>query len=83
MRDNQLILLISQDVIFKPFFVSRLIKYLKNNDIKDFCVNSPIVGDAVRTLYDKYLQNKNIKLSREILNLISQLLLWKNIRYVF
>ena len=31
---------------------------LKNNDIKDFCVNSPIVGDAVRTLYDKYLQNK-------------------------
>ena len=31
---------------------------LKNNDIKDFCVNSPIVGDAVRTLYDKYLLNK-------------------------
>ena len=31
---------------------------LKNNDIKDFCMNSPIVGDAVRTLYDKYLQNK-------------------------
>ena len=31
---------------------------LKNNDVKDFCVNSPIVGDAVRTLYDKYLQNK-------------------------
>ena len=31
---------------------------LKNNDIKDFCVNSPIVGDAVRTLYDKYTQNK-------------------------
>ena len=31
---------------------------LKNNDIKDFCLNSPIVGDAVRTLYDKYLQNK-------------------------
>ena len=31
---------------------------LKNNDIKDFCVNSPIVGDAIRTLYDKYLQNK-------------------------
>ena len=31
---------------------------LKNNDIKDFCINSPIVGDAVRTLYDKYLQNK-------------------------
>ena len=31
---------------------------LKNNDIKDFCVNTPIVGDAVRTLYDKYLQNK-------------------------
>ncbi len=31
---------------------------LKNNDIKDFCVNSPVVGDAVRTLYDKYIQNK-------------------------
>ena len=31
---------------------------LKNIDIKDFCVNSPIVGDAVRTLYDKYSQNK-------------------------
>ncbi len=31
---------------------------LKNNDIKDFSINSPIVGDAVRTLYDKYLQNK-------------------------
>ena len=31
---------------------------LKNIDIKDFCVNSPIVGDAVRTLYDKYIQNK-------------------------
>ena len=34
MREYQLILLISQDVIFKPFFVSKLIKYLKNNDIK-------------------------------------------------
>jgi Predicted transcription factor, homolog of eukaryotic MBF1 len=31
---------------------------LKNNDIKDFSINSPIVGDAVRTLYDKYMQNK-------------------------
>ena len=31
---------------------------LKNNDIKDFSINSPIVGDAVRTLYDKYIQNK-------------------------
>ena len=30
----------------------------RNNDIKDFCVNAPIVGDAVRTLYDKYTQNK-------------------------
>ncbi|MDC0651836.1 short-chain fatty acyl-CoA regulator family protein [Alphaproteobacteria bacterium] len=31
---------------------------LKNNDIKDFSMNSPIVGDAIRTLYDKYIQNK-------------------------
>ena len=31
---------------------------LKNNDIKDFSINSPIVGDAVRALYDKYIQNK-------------------------
>ena len=31
---------------------------LKNNDIKDFSINSPIVGDAIRTLYDKYTQNK-------------------------
>ena len=31
---------------------------LKNIDIKDFSMNSPIVGDAVRSLYKKYLQNK-------------------------
>ena len=31
---------------------------LKNNDVKDFAMNSPIVGDAVRTLYDKYSQNR-------------------------
>ena len=31
---------------------------LKNNDIKDFSMDSPIVGEAVRTLYDKYIQNK-------------------------
>ncbi len=31
---------------------------LKNTDIKDFSINNPIVGDAVRSLYDKYMQNK-------------------------
>ena len=31
---------------------------LKNNDIKDFSMNSPIVGDAIRTLYDKYKKKK-------------------------
>ena len=31
---------------------------LKNVDIKDFSMNSPLVGEAVRTLYHKYLQNK-------------------------
>ena len=31
---------------------------LKNIDIKDFSMNSPVVGEAVRTLYHKYLQNK-------------------------
>ena len=31
---------------------------LKNIDIKDFSMNSPIVGEAVRSLYKKYLQNK-------------------------
>ena len=31
---------------------------LKNYDVKEFAMNSPIVGDAVRTLYDKYTQNK-------------------------
>ena len=31
---------------------------LKNVDIKDFSMNSPVVGEAVRTLYHKYLQNK-------------------------
>ena len=29
---------------------------LKNNDVKDFAMNSPFVGDAIRTLYDKYSQ---------------------------
>ena len=31
---------------------------LKNIDVKEFSMNSPIVGDAVRSLYQKYLQNK-------------------------
>ena len=31
---------------------------LKNIDVKEFAMNSPIVGDAVRTLYQKYLQNR-------------------------
>ena len=31
---------------------------LKNSDIKDFSINNPVVGDAVRSLYDKYMQNK-------------------------
>ena len=31
---------------------------LKNFDIKDFSMNSPIVGEAVRSLYKKYIQNK-------------------------
>ena len=31
---------------------------LKNNDIKEFSINTPIVADAVRSLYDKYIQNK-------------------------
>ena len=31
---------------------------LKNMDIKDFSMNSPIVGDAVRSLYKRYVQNR-------------------------
>ncbi len=31
---------------------------LRSNDIKDFAINSPLVGDAIRTLYDKFTQNK-------------------------
>ena len=31
---------------------------LKNIDIKDFSMNSPIVGDAVRSLYKVYSQNR-------------------------
>ena len=31
---------------------------LKNIDIKEFSMNSPVVGEAVRSLYNKYLQNK-------------------------
>ena len=31
---------------------------LKNIDIKEFSMNSPVVGEAVRSLYQKYLQNK-------------------------
>ncbi len=31
---------------------------LKNIDIKEFSMNSPVVGEAVRSLYKKYLQNK-------------------------
>ncbi len=31
---------------------------LKNIDIKEFSMTSPVVGDAVRSLYNSYLQNK-------------------------
>jgi len=31
---------------------------LKKNDIKEFSINNPVVGDAVRSLYDKFNQNK-------------------------
>ena len=31
---------------------------LRSNDIRDFALNSSLVGDAVRGLYDKYQQNK-------------------------
>ncbi|PPR26746.1 MAG: hypothetical protein CFH34_00768, partial [Alphaproteobacteria bacterium MarineAlpha9_Bin4] len=31
---------------------------LKNIDVKEFSMNSPIIGDAVRSLYKKYLQNR-------------------------
>jgi len=34
-----------------------------NDDIKELTINSPKIGDAVRTLYDKYIQNrKNLAL---------------------
>lgn len=31
---------------------------LKKNDIKEFSINNPVVGNAVRSLYDKFNQNK-------------------------
>ncbi len=31
---------------------------LRSNDIKDFALNSSLVGDAVRSLYDKFQKNK-------------------------
>ena len=37
---------------------------LKNSDIKDFSINNPVVGDAVRSLYDKYMQNKKDVIER-------------------
>ncbi len=31
---------------------------LRSNDVKDFAISSPLIGDSVRTLYDKYQKNK-------------------------
>ncbi len=31
---------------------------LKSEDLKEFTMNSPLIGDAVRILYDKYVRNR-------------------------